>query len=109
MDACARDVAQRCVYWAPTSLFLTPLPLRAGIRLCKAQRHRYKHLDLGELERKLQETQSCRVRLIVTDGVFSMDGDVAPLRAICDLADKCVAAAKPLCAIGIARSAPLSS
>jgi glycine C-acetyltransferase len=59
-----------------------------GIRLCKAQRHRYNHLDLADLERILQETQSARHRLIVTDGVFSMDGDVAPLKQICDLADK---------------------
>ena len=59
-----------------------------GIRLCKAQRHRYAHLDMVELEKILQETQSARHRLIVTDGVFSMDGDVAPLKTICDLADK---------------------
>jgi glycine C-acetyltransferase len=59
-----------------------------GIRLCKAQRHRYNHMDLNDLERILQETQSARHRLIVTDGVFSMDGDVAPLKEICDLADK---------------------
>lgn len=59
-----------------------------GIRLCKAQRYRYNHLDLADLERILQETQSCRHRLIVTDGVFSMDGDVAPLGAIRVLADK---------------------
>ena len=60
----------------------------AGIRLCKAQKKRYKHLDLADLEAQLAATQSCRQRLIVTDGVFSMDGDVAPLREICDLADK---------------------
>ncbi len=60
-----------------------------GIRLCKAQRRRYKHLDLADLEKQLQEAQSSRLRLIVTDGVFSMDGDVAPLKEICDLADKC--------------------
>jgi glycine C-acetyltransferase len=59
-----------------------------GIRLCKAQRHRFKHMDLGDLERILQETQSARQRLIVTDGVFSMDGHVADLKAICDLATK---------------------
>ena len=59
-----------------------------GIRLCKAQRHRYDHMDLTHLESILKETQSARNRLIVTDGVFSMDGDVAPLEAICDLADK---------------------
>ena len=60
-----------------------------GIRLSKAKRHRYQHLDLEDLERILQEThKTCRHRLIVTDGVFSMDGDVAPLDKICDLADK---------------------
>ncbi|TMW68726.1 hypothetical protein Poli38472_006194 [Pythium oligandrum] len=59
-----------------------------GVRLCKAERHRFKHMDLADLEAKLKETQHCRTRLIVTDGVFSMDGDVAPLQAICDLADK---------------------
>ena len=61
----------------------------AGIRLCKAQRKRYKHMDMVDLEAQLAATQSCRVRLIVTDGVFSMDGDVAPLKRICELADKC--------------------
>ena len=59
-----------------------------GIRLCKAKRYRYNHCDLVDLERILQETQDCRYRCIVTDGVFSMDGDVAPLKEICDLADK---------------------
>lgn len=59
-----------------------------GIRLCKAERHRFKHMDLRDLEAKLQATQHCRTRLIATDGVFSMDGDVAPLREICDLADQ---------------------
>jgi len=59
-----------------------------GIRLCKAKRLRYKHMDLSDLERCLIETQSNRIRLIVTDGVFSMDGDFAPLKQICDLADK---------------------
>lgn len=59
-----------------------------GIRLCKATRLRYKHRDMKDLEGKLQETQNCRMRLIATDGVFSMDGNVAPLREICDLADK---------------------
>lgn len=59
-----------------------------GIRLCKAQRHRYPHADLAELERMLKETQDCRLRLIATDSVFSMDGDLAPLPQICDLADK---------------------
>lgn len=61
-----------------------------GIRLCKAQRKRYKHMDMADLEAHLVATQSCRARLIVTDGVFSMDGDVAPLGTICDLARKCV-------------------
>ncbi|XP_071955421.1 2-amino-3-ketobutyrate coenzyme A ligase, mitochondrial-like [Antedon mediterranea] len=59
-----------------------------GIRLCSAERHRYKHMNMQDLEEKLQATQKCRMRLIVTDGVFSMDGDVSPLREICDLADK---------------------
>uniref|UniRef100_H2ZR85 Aminotransferase class I/classII large domain-containing protein n=1 Tax=Ciona savignyi TaxID=51511 RepID=H2ZR85_CIOSA len=59
-----------------------------GIRLCKANKYRYKHLDLADLEEKLQDSQKFRNRLIVTDGVFSMDGDVAPLPAICDLAEK---------------------
>ncbi|MBL7663270.1 glycine C-acetyltransferase [bacterium] len=59
-----------------------------GIRLCKAERQRYKHADLNDLERCLQATQSKRLRLISTDGVFSMDGDVAPLKEICDLAEK---------------------
>lgn len=59
-----------------------------GIRLCKANKYRYKHMDLQDLELKLQDSQQYRQRLIVTDGVFSMDGDVAPLREICDLAEK---------------------
>jgi glycine C-acetyltransferase len=59
-----------------------------GIRLCKAQRLRYKHNDMAELERCLQEAQSLRHRIIVTDGVFSMDGTIAQLDKICDLADK---------------------
>jgi glycine C-acetyltransferase len=59
-----------------------------GVRLCKAQRHRYAHNDLAELEQKLIETQGLRHRMIVTDGVFSMDGTIARLDAICDLADK---------------------
>jgi glycine C-acetyltransferase len=58
-----------------------------GIRLCKARRYRYRHGDMGELERSLQEAQSCRLRLIVTDGVFSMDGALAKLPDICELAD----------------------
>jgi len=59
-----------------------------GIRLCRAQRHRYLHADMAELELALKETQAARTRLIATDGVFSMDGDVAPLAEICDLAER---------------------
>jgi glycine C-acetyltransferase len=59
-----------------------------GIRLCRAQRHRYAHLDMADLDRILRETAGARTRLIATDGVFSMDGDVAPLAAICDLAER---------------------
>ncbi|XP_016319227.1 2-amino-3-ketobutyrate coenzyme A ligase, mitochondrial-like [Sinocyclocheilus anshuiensis] len=59
-----------------------------GIRLCHAKRFRYKHMDLNDLEEKLKESQSSRLRLVVTDGVFSMDGDVAPLQGICDLAEQ---------------------
>lgn len=59
-----------------------------GIRLCKAQRHRYANTDMNELEDKLKETQGARQRLIATDGVFSMDGVVAPLDQICDLAER---------------------
>jgi glycine C-acetyltransferase len=59
-----------------------------GIRLCKAQRYRYKNRDLVDLEAKLKEAQSQRYRLIVTDGAFSMDGTIAPLKEICDLAEK---------------------
>ena len=61
-----------------------------GIRLCKAQRYRYKHNDLADLEAKLREAadKNARHKLIATDGVFSMDGTIADLRGICDLADK---------------------
>lgn len=59
-----------------------------GIRLCKAARYRYRNNDMGNLEEKLKETQSARFRMIATDGVFSMDGVVANLKEICDLADK---------------------
>jgi len=59
-----------------------------GIRLCKAQRHRYEHDDLDQLETILKDTQSARLRMIATDGVFSMDGDIARLDRICDLAEK---------------------
>src|SRR4051812_31739890 len=59
-----------------------------GIRLCKAKRLRYRHADLGDLERCLGEAKSARLRLVATDSVFSMDGDLAPLPAICDLAER---------------------
>ncbi len=59
-----------------------------GIRLCKAQRFIYKHSDMNDLEEKLKEAQTARFRLIATDGVFSMDGDIAKLDEICDLAEK---------------------
>jgi glycine C-acetyltransferase len=59
-----------------------------GVRLCKAQRYRYKNSDMADLEEQLKKAQAQRFRLIVTDGVFSMDGYVAPLDKICDLADK---------------------
>ncbi|MBI2436530.1 MAG: glycine C-acetyltransferase [Candidatus Magasanikbacteria bacterium] len=59
-----------------------------GIRLCKAERHRYAHSNMEELEEILQKTQDKRFRMIATDGVFSMDGDIAKLKEICDLADK---------------------
>ena len=59
-----------------------------GVRLCKAQRYRYKNCNMADLEEQLIKAQSQRYRVIVTDGVFSMDGFVAPLDKICDLADK---------------------
>ncbi len=59
-----------------------------GIRLCKAQRNRYKHNDMNDLEEQLKTTQHLRHRMIVSDGVFSMDGTIAQLDKICDLADK---------------------
>ena len=59
-----------------------------GIRLCKAQRHRYLHNDMNDLEEKLKETSHCRARIIVTDGVFSMDGTIAQLDKISELAKK---------------------
>ncbi len=59
-----------------------------GIRLCKAQRYRYANNDMGELENCLKQAAGARTRLIATDGVFSMDGTIANLRAICDLADR---------------------
>ncbi len=59
-----------------------------GVRLCKAQRYRYKNADMDDLERCLKEAQAQRFRIICTDGVFSMDGNVAPMDKICDLAEK---------------------
>lgn len=59
-----------------------------GVRLCKAARYRYKHADMADLEVQLKAAQTQRFRIVVTDGVFSMDGDIAPLKDICDLADK---------------------
>lgn len=59
-----------------------------GVRLCKAQRFRYKNCDMANLEAQLIAAKDCRHKLIVTDGAFSMDGSVAPLDKICDLADK---------------------
>jgi glycine C-acetyltransferase len=59
-----------------------------GIRLCKAKRFRYANGDMNELDTRLQEAQSSRFRLIATDGAFSMDGSIADLRTICDLADR---------------------
>ena len=59
-----------------------------GIRLCKAQRFRYANGDMEDLENKLKETANARFRLIATDGVFSMDGTIAPLKEICDLAER---------------------
>jgi glycine C-acetyltransferase len=63
-----------------------------GVRLCKAQRFRYKHNDLADLKAKLEEAKGCRFKLIFTDSVFSMDGDLAKLPGICDLADQYSAA-----------------
>lgn len=59
-----------------------------GVRLCKAQRYRYKHDNMADLEQQLKDTQHLRNRIIVTDGAFSMDGTIAQLDKICDLADK---------------------
>src|SRR6201996_5922813 len=59
-----------------------------GVRLCKAQRYRYEHNNMDDLEAKLKETAACRSRIIVSDGSFSMDGTIAQLDKICDLADK---------------------
>ncbi|MFM8273517.1 MAG: glycine C-acetyltransferase [Gemmata sp.] len=63
-----------------------------GVRLCKAQRFRYKHNDMADLRAKLEEARACRFKLIFTDSVFSMDGDLARLPEICDLADQYKAA-----------------
>jgi glycine C-acetyltransferase len=59
-----------------------------GVRLCKAQRFRYEHNNMADLEAKLKESANCRSRIIVTDGSFSMDGTIAQLDKICDLADR---------------------
>jgi len=59
-----------------------------GVRLCKAQRYRYKHSDMADLEEQLKAAQKQRFRIIVTDGVFSMDGDIALMDKICELADR---------------------
>lgn len=59
-----------------------------GIRLCKAQRHRYKNNDMADLEARLNDAKNARFKMIATDGVFSMDGYIANLKAICDLAEK---------------------
>lgn len=59
-----------------------------GVRLCKAQRFRYEHNNMADLEEKLKEAAGCRTRIIVTDGSFSMDGTIAQLDKICDLADR---------------------
>src|SRR6476620_2896018 len=59
-----------------------------GIRLCKAQRHRYRNNDLADLETQLRAAASARFRLIATDGVFSMDGYIANLHGICELAER---------------------
>lgn len=59
-----------------------------GVRLCKAHRYKYKHSDMNDLEQQLIQAQDQRFRIIVTDGVFSMDGDIAKMNEICDLADK---------------------
>ncbi|WP_320005883.1 glycine C-acetyltransferase [Maridesulfovibrio sp.] len=59
-----------------------------GVRLCKAKRFRYKNNDMADLEEQLKAAEGCRYKLIVTDGVFSMDGIIANLKSVCDLADK---------------------
>jgi len=59
-----------------------------GVRLCKAHRFRYNHADMGHLETQLKRAEKHRFRIVATDGVFSMDGDVAPLNEICELAKR---------------------
>jgi glycine C-acetyltransferase len=59
-----------------------------GVRLCKARRYRYRHSDMDELKKSLEEARDARYRLIATDGVFSMDGDIVKLPEICELAEK---------------------
>ena len=59
-----------------------------AVRLGKAERHIYKHMDMASLEEELKATKDKGLRVVATDGVFSMDGDIAPLKEICDLADK---------------------
>jgi len=59
-----------------------------GVRLCKAARYRYRHMDMDDLEEKLREAKCHRIRIIATDGVFSMDGEIAPLAEICHLAER---------------------
>lgn len=68
--------------------FLNHASIIDGVRLCKAQRYRYANADMADLERCLKEAQAQRFRLICTDGVFSMDGNVAPMDKICELAEK---------------------
>ena len=67
---------------------LNPASIIDGVRLCKAQRFRFANCDMADLEEKLKEAKSARFRLIATDGVFSMDGSIAKLDEICDLAEK---------------------
>src|SRR6201994_1167832 len=59
-----------------------------GVRLCKAQRHRYKNNDMADVEAKLNDARNARFKMIATDGVFSMDGSIANLAGVCDLADE---------------------
>src|SRR5204863_9243755 len=77
-----------CDEYAVISDELNHASIIDGIRLSKAKRLRYKHADMGDLERCLCDAKAARLRLIATDSVFSMDGDLAPLPAICDLAER---------------------